>query len=100
MIVRLADASRASPLFAGWDEALLRACLQGVMGSVWAPHGAPSPASAVAVLGDFAFYAGVPDPALVRWRPPSNCGNAVLLIPRDPAWAHCIEQAGARMRTP
>ena len=93
-IARLADPSCAAPLFAGWDETMVWSCLQGVMGSVWAvagETGARCPRSALALLGDFIFYGGRPDARLAAWRPPAHLGNGVLLVPRNNAWARCLE---------
>ena len=57
MIYEITDASRVSPLFGKWEETIIWSCLQGVMGKIYADD--PSaPAAAMAMLGDFAFFAG------------------------------------------
>ena len=53
----------ASPLFAGWNMNLIRACLQGHMGTVSSDGNLP-PRSALCTIGDFCFLAGAPNPAL------------------------------------
>ena len=87
MIRKLDDPSRAAHLFEGWDETLIRACLQQVMGEVYATD-PEAPASAMAYLGCFAFYAGKPDRELVLALP----GDFVILTPQNDEWARLIEE--------
>ena len=67
----------AAPLFAGWEKGMILSCLQGHMGQVRTGGGHP-PESALCAIGDFCFFAGRPDPALVRQ------ADRPLLVPRDP----------------
>ncbi len=64
MPIPLKEPQRAEELFGDWQEAILWACLQDVMGKVYADD-SENPRSAIAVLGDFCFLAGVPDKELV-----------------------------------
>lgn len=73
-------------LFDGWEETLIYSCLQQVMGGVFVTE-PERPESACAYVGCFAFYAGKPDPALVRQKPE----GFVIMIPADDAWAKLIE---------
>lgn len=61
-MVRLKEAGerqRAAKLFGAWPEALIWSCLQGVMGTIYGDS-RENPQSAMAVLGDFCFFAGRP----------------------------------------
>ena len=94
MVVALHDPVRAAALFAGWPEAIIWSCLDGIMGTVFADD--PSkPASAAAFLGDFCFFAGAPNRILVRFIAEKAAGF-LLLIPRDDAWAACISRTLAQ----
>lgn len=81
MIQKLADPSLAAPLFGAWPEGILWSCLQGRMGAVYASQALDS---AAAVLGDFAFFAGTPNRALL------DAASAPLMVPQNDAWAGFI----------
>lgn len=68
MIHEIKQAKEAAGLFAGWQETMVWSCLQGVMGRVYGDAGEDS-ASAVALLGDFCFFAGKPNRELVLEAP-------------------------------
>lgn len=78
-------------LFGGWDETLLWSCLQGYMGEAWA-NDSKAPASAQIIIGDFCFFAGVPDITLVKNIPASFPSKLILMIPQTEPWAELIEQ--------
>lgn len=85
----------AAPLFAGWEETMIWSCLQQVMGAVYVDD-VDNPASAKAVLGDFAFLAGRPCEALVR-----HCtGRFTILTPQNENWARQIEAVWGRQAKP
>ena len=73
-----------APLFEGWEETMVWACLQGVMGRALASG---SGRSAVLVQRDFCFFAGEPDSALVRQV------EGPILVPRTEDWHPVIEEA-------
>ena len=81
MIQKLDSPALAAPLFGGWPEGMIWACLQGRMGAVFAND---SLSSSAAVLGDFAFFAGDPDTALL------DAVSVPLLVPQTAAWADAI----------
>ena len=81
MIHKLDTPSLAAPLFGGWAEGMVWACLQGRMGTVLAND---TRSSAAAVLGDFAFFAGAPDRELL------DAVSVPLLVPQNDAWAAVI----------
>lgn len=65
MIVRLKNPNIAATLFDNWQETLIWSCLQNIMGAVYADD-LNDPHSAMALLGDFCFFAGRPDKGLVN----------------------------------
>lgn len=89
-IVRLSNPSIAAPLFDGWQETLIWSCLQDVMGDIYADSD-ENPVSAMALIGDFCFFAGEPDPALVLYKPESCTSDFVIMTPQSEAWAKLIE---------
>lgn len=76
---------RIQPLFAGWQEALIWSCLQGCMGSA-AADDPVQPQSARITVGDFCFFAGKPDAALIL------DAAAPILVPRSADWETAIER--------
>ena len=87
MIHELKDTSAVLPLFEGWEETLIWSCLQNVMGKIYVTDPA-HPESAMAFVGCFCFYAGVPDRELVACKP----DGFVIMVPRDEQWASLIEE--------
>lgn len=79
----------AMDIFDGWKETLIWSCLQGVMGNIYMNA---SNDAAMAMLGDFAFYAGVPDEDLIRFKPESCKQDFVIMIPQNDEWARLIEK--------
>ena len=91
MIGKPESTAAAEEIFAEWQETLIWSCLQGVMGEIYTDR-AVNPSSAMALLGDFCFLAGVPSEELTRFRP-EGCGQEfVIMIPRDERWAQMIER--------
>ena len=82
------EMDRVAHLFDGWEETMIWSCLQGVMGSVYAPAG-EQPVSAAAQLNDFCFLAGEPDAALITF---DYGKDFLILTPQNEAWAKLIEQ--------
>lgn len=91
MICKLESPERAASLFAGWDETMIFSCLQGVMGEIYADD-AELPRSAMAILDDFAFFAGAPDRALVSFKPKSHTKDFILMVPQSMAWEELIRE--------
>lgn len=87
MISLLTDTYKAEPLFSGWDDTMIRSCLQQVMGEILVTDTA-EPKSACAHLGCFAFYTGEPDAELVRYKP----DGFLIMTPQNKDWAELIEQ--------
>ena len=91
-VFRIADKnmSKISPLYDNWNETLIWSCLQGYMGTAWADD-ETNPRSAQIVIADFCIYAGVPNEALVRNRPPEYLSDFVIMVPQNQEWAALIE---------
>ena len=87
MIYELTDTSKVKHIFEGWNETLIFSCLQKVMGKIFVTD-PESPVSAMAYVGCFAFYAGVPDKELVRAKPK----GFVIMTPQNKEWEACIEE--------
>lgn len=98
MIYEIEQAKAAAALFEGWQDTMIWSCLQGVMGRLYADR-EERPASAMIWLGDFCFFAGIPDRELIRYRP-RECGQDFrILVPRDEGWEAAIEECyGDRAR--
>lgn len=97
MVYELKQPEIAAKLFEGWQETLIWSCLQGVMGKICADSW-KDPVSAMALLGDFCFFAGRPDRELVLYgsgKPEEelirNTG-VMIMIPQDEEWAGLIRE--------
>lgn len=89
------DREQAEKLFKDWPETLIWSCLQGIMGNIYTdnPEG---PDCAVAVLGDFAFFAGRPSKALLLghevWRKQQGVQkDFMILTPQNRDWEKVME---------
>lgn len=91
MIYEMIDTSNVSPLFDGWEETLIRSCLQGIMGKIYA-NDLDKPTSAMAIIGDFAFFAGRPNVELVSYKPVWCTQNFIIMIPQNEYWKNIITQ--------
>ena len=96
MVYEIREPETAAPLFAGWQETLIWSCLQGVMGKVYGDS-AETPASAMALLGDFCFFAGRPNRELVTEEVGSKSRAFLIMVPpldeTGEGWAREIEAA-------
>lgn len=78
------------PLFGDWQESLIWSCLQGVMGEIYVDD-VRTPASAMAILGDFCYFAGKPQRELVLYKPESCQRDFMIMVPQSDAWGAMIE---------
>lgn len=76
-------------IFGNWDETIIWSCLQGVMGEI---HTSVTGDAAMAILGDFAFYAGKPNEELIRFKPESCKQDFIIMVPQNDGWAGLIEK--------
>lgn len=79
---------KVKALFEGWEETLIYSCIQNVMGKIFVTD-IDNPRSACAFVGDFAFYAGVPDKELIENKPE----GFVIMVPQNAEWAALIEES-------
>lgn len=87
MVHLLSDTSKAVELFGDWPETLITSCLQKVMGKIYVTE-PEQPKSALAFVGCFAFYGGIPDRELVMYRPVGY----MIMTPKNAEWAAMIEE--------
>ena len=76
-------------LFGQWEETIIWSCLQGVMGEIYTDEQGEA---AMAILGDFAFFAGKPNEELLRFKPSSCKQNFIIMVPQNEEWAALIEK--------
>ena len=76
-------------IFDSWNETIIWSCLQGVMGEI---HTNSEEDAAMAILGDFAFFAGKPSEKLIRLKPESCKQDFIIMIPQNDEWAELIEK--------
>lgn len=76
-------------IFGNWSETIIWSCLQGVMGNVYMNASADA---AMAILGDFAFYAGKPSEELITFKPESCEQDFIIMVPQNNLWAELIEK--------
>ena len=95
-VLTLTDTEKAAALFSGWEETMIRSCLERIMGTVRVTDPV-SPRAACARIGDFAFFAGEPERALVL----DPCAGYVIMVPQHEGWSRLIEACcpGACRRT-
>lgn len=90
MVYEIKQTEKAATLFADWRETLIWSCLQQVMGHIYVNF-AEAPISAMAVLGDFCFFAGKPDKEIVLYKPDHCKQDVMIMIPQNELWAEMIE---------
>lgn len=95
MVYELRDTEKAAPLFEGWQESMIWSCLQKVMGKIYTDS-QEQPASAMALLADFCFFAGKPDAELVRYwaglcLPDTTASWGIIMVPQKRVWGELIE---------
>lgn len=91
MICEITNPTNVSPLFADWQESLIWSCLQGVMGKIYADD-LEHPTAAMAILGDFSFYAGKPSVELVSYKPDWCTQDFIIMVPQNDGWKDTIIQ--------
>lgn len=102
MVFLLEDTKKAEPLLGNWPETLIWSCLQKVMGRIYVDD-LERPHSAMAVIGDFTFFAGVPNGELVIFKAEDNHRNYTIMVPENDGWsrlmeAHYGQRAGKSLR--
>ncbi|MDD7739128.1 MAG: GNAT family N-acetyltransferase [Fusicatenibacter sp.] len=87
MVYEIKATEKVKVLFDGWEETMIRSCLQNVMGKIYVTD-LEIPKSAFAYVGCFGVFVGEPDRELVMNKP----DGFVILTPQDEAWAKLIEE--------
>lgn len=80
-----------APLFVNWEETLIWACLQGIMGKIYTDD-LIQPTAAMAVLGDFSFFAGETNAELAAYTPNGFAPNYRILVPQTKSWQEMLMQ--------
>lgn len=91
MIYKLEHTEAAAPIFQNWQETIIWSCLDKTMGRIYTEY-LNTPASAMAILGDFCFFAGIPNRELVLYKPEDCTQNFIIMIPQTSEWAALIEE--------
>ncbi len=95
---KLNTSEKAALLFLEHQDTMLAACLQGMMGVVYVDE-QEKPASAIAVVGDFARLGGQPSEGLLREFVRQREQSYVILVGPDQGWNRLIEEVfGSRAR--
>lgn len=89
MIYEMIDTSRVAPLFGNWEETLIWSCLQGIMGKIYADD-IYHPTAAMAMIGDFTFFAGKVNTELVAYKPDGRTQNFRIMVPQHDLWKDAI----------
>lgn len=91
MIRKITKTKEAARLFEGWAETLIYSCLQGIMGEIYGAGGECC-TSAMAVIGDFCFFAGRPNSELAGFRPETyKMRQFIIMVPQSEEWSSVIE---------
>lgn len=91
MITQIINTKTVQHLFHNWEETLIWSCIQQVMGRIYADS-LKNPRSAMAILGDFAFFAGTPNQELLLFKPDWCVQDFIIMVPQNEEWAGLIEQ--------
>lgn len=90
MVFEVKGTAKIKEIFADWQETMIWSCLQGVMGHLYADS-VPAPNSAMAMLGDFCFFAGTPNMELVSYKPEWCKQDFLIMTAASPDWFPLIE---------
>nr|WP_321297300.1 GNAT family N-acetyltransferase [uncultured Sphaerochaeta sp.] len=88
---KLNNPEKASLLFEEHQDTMLAACLQGAMGEIYVDE-QEKPASAIAVVGDFARLGGQPSEGLLREFARIRRQSYLILVGPDQGWNRLIEE--------
>lgn len=81
-------------IFENWNETIIWSCLQGIMGEIYTNV---SEDAAMAILGDFAFYAGNPSEELVKYKPESCKQDFIIMVPQNNTIRGSVKRGGGRI---
>lgn len=89
MIHEVKNLENVASLFGDWEETPIWSCLQGIMGRIYGDD-PEYPSAAMAILGDFSFFAGHPNQELAVYRPVGCIRDFRILVPRDTTWRNLL----------
>lgn len=91
MIYKVNDTSKAAGLWEIWEESLIWSAMQGMMGEMYADD-PEHPTCSMVILGDFAYFTGIPNLELAQFVPDWCTQDFIILVPENEAWGKLIEQ--------
>lgn len=91
MVFAVKGTSKVEEIFSDWQETMVWSCLQGVMGKLYADS-SDNPESVMAIIGDFCFFAGIPNRELVSFRPEWCRQDFIIMVAYTPDWYPLIEE--------
>ncbi|MCI8951125.1 MAG: GNAT family N-acetyltransferase [Lachnospiraceae bacterium] len=89
-MIQLQDTLKAEILFQNEKDTVIWSCLQKVMGEVYADDPI-HPRSAMAILGDFCFFAGEVNKDLIRTKPKNRQKEFIIMVPGNKSWSEAIQ---------
>ncbi len=90
MIYEISGIQEVVRLFENWQDTMVWSCLQGVMGHLYADS-RENPKSVMAMLGDFCFFAGIPNRALAVYKPEWCKQDFIIMTADSQKWFDLIE---------
>lgn len=94
MHYRCIDLTKIQYLFFGWEDTLIQSCLQNIMGDVYVDNLSHAQ-SAVAVLGDFHLFVGIPNKELLTI---AEKRPYAILVGSNERWDDLIEEVYKRAK--
>lgn len=89
MVVKIDDVKKVEALFCDWQETLIWSCLQNIMGNIYVDD-LEKPLAAMAFIGDFCFFTGLPNKELVLYKPKECMQDFIIMVPQNDNWAELI----------
>lgn len=90
--VKREDRIKLQSLFKDWNETMIWSYLQGYYTKNAYTDNLQNPKSAQIIVGDFCFFAGIPNYELVKNIPTNFLSNNILMVPEHRGWEEIIEQ--------
>jgi len=94
-IYKVQDKKTIAPLYGNWEEACIWSCLQDCMGVAYADD-EYYPQSAMIIVADFCFLAGVANDVLLREGLKSQGAEFLIVVPQNKEWEESIERIYAK----
>ena len=99
MVFEIKNTEAVKHIFKEWKETLILSCLHGIMGKIYVTN-TDNPVSAMAIIGDFIFYAGKPDKELVSYKPNWCKQDFIIMVPQNEEWEKLIEETYGQKTKP